>query len=1230
MMQPDTVCPPLASDTALSAFYLADETALMDRLISQTGLSQPERDQITKHAIAMAQRLRDQTGSIGFVDALMQEYGLSSTDGIALMRLAEALIRTPDPATAIQLVRDKFMNRTWGEHAGNSPSFMVNLATRGMQFASLWVQLTGGIQARALLARLGDRVFLAAMNRAMALIGEHFVLGHDIQAACAKARHYEKAGYCYSYDMLGEAAHTDRDAEHYFQAYAGAIRHLASIAGNYTSAMQRPSISVKLSALHPRYEFTQADRCVPALVNKLITLAQIAREGGIGITIDAEEADRLEVSLMVLEALLKAPKLSGWDGLGFVVQAYQRRAMAVLDHLIQRATDTQRRLNIRLVKGAYWDMELKRAQELGLSSYPVFTRKDYTDVSYLACAQKMLGAPEQIYAQFATHNAQTALAVDYMAKKAGVAFEFQRLHGMGERLHAALMDQGGVPSRIYAPVGQHRDLLPYLVRRLLENGANSSFVNQLTDNKTDIASLVRDPVERVQSRTSGDGYVIPPPQNAFGMTRLTAQGVDWTQAKEADALQTLLAKAPHYVAASIVGGKEGQGPATAIRAPFDQNIEIGQAFYAGPEAIDMAIDLAQKSDWTKGRNRERASGCLRRAADLLEARRNEFIQLCVWEAGKTIADAIAEIREAVDFCRYYADQADLLDPEKHVPLGIVACISPWNFPLAIFMGQITAALAAGNTVIAKPAVQTPLIAHRAVKLLHEAGIPEDALHLVIGDGAMLGNHLSAHPSIQGICFTGSNRTAKTITHHLADTGRALVPLIAETGGVNAMIIDSTALLEQAVSDVMASAFHSAGQRCSSCRLVCIQDDMADAFIDMLSGAMDTLVIASPTKRQCDIGPVIDATAKTMIDTYVAKMRDQFRVLGETPMPDDGKSGHFVAPIAFEVNAVADVQREIFGPVLHVVRYPANDLDALVDQINALGYGLTLGLHTRIDHRIDEIAARTRIGNMYVNRNQIGAVVGVQPFGGEGLSGTGPKAGGPHYLRRLTRPLAAAHTPGATAPKAEHGKAVQSADLRPWRKAATDWDQTSRETPLQALLRAVETHHPSRVAAYQEAVEIYNRAFKFPIDLPGPTGETNTLSLHGRGIMVCMGPESPNILDRQIAKSLAAGNAVLVLCADEHKPYIAWLAGVLRDHGAPHGLVTHLPPAHIHNLLNADIGAVITDRADRQAIAGALAHREGAILPVLSANDDIVLYARERTLSINTTAAGGNAALLAQV
>ncbi|MDQ7077798.1 MAG: bifunctional proline dehydrogenase/L-glutamate gamma-semialdehyde dehydrogenase PutA [Robiginitomaculum sp.] len=895
MMRLDSVCPPLASDGALSALYLADETALMARLIGQTGLSQPERDQITKRAAAMAQRLRDQTGSIGFVDALMQEYGLSSTDGIALMRLAEALIRTPDPATAIQLVRDKFMNRTWGEHAGNSPSFMVNLATRGMQFASLWVQLTGGVQVRAMLARLGDRVFLAAMNRAMALIGEHFVLGHDIQAACAKARHHEKAGYGFSYDMLGEAALTDRDAEQYFRAYTQAVRHLASIAGNYTFAMQRPSISIKLSALHPRYEYTQADRCVPPLVSKLITLAQIAKEGGIGITIDAEEADRLEVSLMVLEALLMAPELSGWDGLGFVVQAYQRRALAVLDHLIQRAEDTQRRLNVRLVKGAYWDMELKRAQELGLPSYPVFTRKDYTDVSYLACAQKMLGAPEQIYSQFATHNAQTALAVDYMAKKAGVPFEFQRLHGMGERLHAALIEQGGVSSRIYAPVGQHRDLLPYLVRRLLENGANSSFVNQLTDNKTDIQSLVRDPIESAQTSLPPDSYVIPEPQNAFGMTRLTARGVDWTQAKEANALQALLAKAPHYVAASIIGGREVRGPATAIRAPFDQNIEIGEAFYADTKAIDAAIDLAQRSDWVQGRSRAEASACLRKAADLLEAQQDEFTQLCVWEAGKTIADAIAEIREAVDFCRYYADQAEALDHDERAPLGIVACISPWNFPLAIFIGQIVAALAAGNTVIAKPAEQTPLIAHRVVKLLHEAGIPVDTLHLVIGDGATLGNYLSAHALVKGICFTGSTRTAKTIANNLADTGRALVPLIAETGGVNAMIIDSTALLEQAVSDMIASAFHSAGQRCSSCRLVCIQDDMADAFTEMLSGAMDTLVIAAPTKRQCDIGPVIDAVAKTMIETYVEKMRGRFNVLGETPHAQRCRGRSFCGP-----------------------------------------------------------------------------------------------------------------------------------------------------------------------------------------------------------------------------------------------------------------------------------------------------------------------------------------------
>ena len=1232
-MRLDSVYPPATSDPGLSAFYLAGETALVDQLIGQTGLSQSERADITRRSVAMAKNLREQTGSIGFVDALMQEYGLSSADGIALMRLAEALIRTPDHTTACHLVRDKFMNRSWGEHFGNSPSFMVNGATLGLQFASQWVQWTGGAKANTLLARLGDRVFLAAMNRAMALIGEHFVLGNDIEAACAKARHLESEGYGFSYDMLGEAALTDRDAEHYFCAYAQAVRHLVSIAGNYTSAALRPSISIKLSALHPRYEYPQAALCVPPLVSKLITLALIAKGGGIGITIDAEEADRLEISLNVLEAVLMAPELSGWDGLGFVVQAYQRRAMPVIEYLIQLASSTQRRLNVRLVKGAYWDMELKRAQELGLPSYPVFTRKDYTDVSYLACAQKMLGAPTQIYSQFATHNAQTALAVDYIAKKAGVSFEFQRLHGMGERLHAALMDQGGIPSRIYAPVGQHRDLLPYLVRRLLENGANSSFVNQLTDNKTDIQSLVRDPIESAQSLTPDGGYVVPEPQNAFGMTRATARGGDWTQAKEAEAFQALLDKVPSYVASSIIGGKGVRGPAAIIRAPFNQGIEIGQAFYAGPKAIDTAMGLAQKADWEKGRGRTEACTCLRKAADLLEARQDEFIQLCVWEAGKTIADSIAEIREAVDFCRYYADQAEALDHKNRAPLGTVACISPWNFPLAIFIGQIVAALAAGNTVIAKPAEQTPLIAHRAVKLLHEAGIPVDALHLVIGDGAMLGNYLSAHASIQGICFTGSTRTAKTIASQLADTDRALIPFIAETGGVNAMIIDSTALMEQAVSDVIASAFHSAGQRCSSCRLVCIQDDMADAFIEMLSGAMDKLVIASPVGRQCDIGPVIDNGAKTMITTYVEKMRNKFKLLGETPMPKDGEVGHFVAPIAFEVSAVADVQREIFGPVLHVVRYASNGLDALVDQINSLGYGLTLGLHTRIDNRVNEIAAKAHIGNLYVNRNQIGAAVGVQPFGGEGLSGTGPKAGGPHYLRRLTRPVAARHsalTPSAKASKADNAPVVKTEALSQAQDAALRWDQMRRDVPLLALFKAVKVQHPLRAVAYQEAVEAYIRTFKLSIDLPGPTGETNKLSMHGRGVMVCMGAESPDILDRQIAKSLAAGNAVLVLCTDEHRPNFAWLSKVLCAYGAPKGLVASLPPESIYGLLNADIGAVITDRPDRREIACALARRDGAILPVLSATDDIELYARERILTINTTAAGGNAALLARV
>ena len=1000
----------------LSAAYLADEADIVAAMPQVIGLTQRQRLAISASAAQLVKDIRSSKTSRSAIDDLLQEYGLSSAEGVVLMRLAESLIRTPDFATARRLIRDKIETANWAAHRGKSASFLVNQATTGLRVTAAWVAATGGVEARNLSAKLGDRVMARAVDKAVAIMGDHFVLGQTIAQARHRARANEAKGATHSYDMLGEAAYTHADAAAYFAAYMEAMQDLAANADGDKDMARAAGLSIKLSALHPRYEYAQRDTCVPILVERITALARIAKQAGLWLTIDAEEADRTEISLLVFEKLLREPSLGDWAGLGLVVQAYQRRALPLIDYLISLAKSTQRKIAVRLVKGAYWDMEIKRAQELGLASYPVFTRKENTDVSYLACARKLLAARGVIFPQFATHNAHSAAAVAAMASMAGRSdYEFQRLHGMGAALHAQLMDRFGVASRIYAPVGKHRDLLAYLVRRLLENGANNSFVNQVLDEAVAIDDIVSCPLAAVKTNQSCANPRIVPPADIVEAGRVSAFGIDLTQADVVAKTTHAMTKSAGvvYHAASRINGQAMAGESNDIFSPQDIAQKIGTADYALPAPaqvaalVDEAVRCAQQSDWANGdtgtNNPQERAAIFAKAANLLEQEMTDFLSLLVQEAGKTLPDALSELREAVDFCRYYSKQAQRAEIVARAPLGIIACISPWNFPLAIFLGQIVAALSVGNKVIAKPAEQTPLIAAKAVDLLYRAGLPPSALGLLIGDGAQLGNALTRNRAIAGVCFTGSTRTAKLIAANLADTGRGDIPFIAETGGLNAMLVDSTALLEQAVKDVLESSFQSAGQRCSACRIVCVQEDIYADFVKMLTGAMDTLIIGNPSKLETDVGPLIDAAAQNMVNDYKKQIATRHKVLKSCALPDGlATKGHFVAPTLVELTDISDISREIFGPILHIVKFKSDAFDTLIEKINALGYGLTLGLHTRLDSRMERVANLAHIGNIYVNRNQIGAVVGVNPFGGAGLSGTGPKAGGPHYLLGLTK------------------------------------------------------------------------------------------------------------------------------------------------------------------------------------------------------------------------------------
>jgi RHH-type proline utilization regulon transcriptional repressor/proline dehydrogenase/delta 1-pyrroline-5-carboxylate dehydrogenase len=1009
----------------VTAAWLRDETEHVNELLAAARLSPQESSIIERNAAGLVERVRGRATDQGVIEAFMREYDLSSEEGVLLMCVAEALLRIPDQATADKLIRDKLGEADWEAHLGKSDSVLVNASSWGLLLTGKMVGLSEGTRRsvggalKRLIGRAGEPVIRLAVRQAMRIMGHQFVMGRSIGEALSRSLKGGNTAYRYSFDMLGEAAFTARDAARYFEAYRQAILAIGAsgpaIEGNIANVLAAPSISVKLSALHPRYEHGQRERVHSELIPRVLELAQLARSQAIGFTIDAEEADRLELSLDVIVGAFVDPSLNGWNGYGLAVQAYQKRAPFVLDVLIDTARRIGRQMPVRLVKGAYWDSEIKRAQVDGLPGYPVLTRKPNTDVSYLACAKKMLDAGDVLYPMFATHNAHTISAIHRIAQ--GRPYEYQKLHGMGDDLYAEVIgrDKLDVPCRVYAPVGSHEDLLPYLVRRLLENGANSSFINRITDETIPARELVTDPVAVVSGFASKPHPNIPLPIALYGADRINSMGINLADDLAVQTLvENIKAAVKSWTATPLVPGSTPTGAITAVDNPADRNDSVGQWQAADAATVERALANAVKAqpDWDAVAAADRAA-ILERAADLMEARMPELIALCMREAGKTMGDGLDEVREAVDFCRYYAQQARRIAQPEHLlgptgesnrlqlhGRGVFACISPWNFPLAIFVGQIAAALVTGNAVLAKPAEQTTLIGCAAVKLLHEAGVPESVLQFLPGDGATIGAALTSDPRVTGVAFTGSTDTARAINRAMAARDAAIGVLIAETGGQNAMIADSSALPEQLVKDAMTSAFSTAGQRCSAARVLFVQSDIADKVIGMLAGAMDELKVGNPGDPGIDVGPLIDADALNVLAAHAERMDREAKLIKQVQLGEGTEHGNFFAPRAYELKSLDQLQREVFGPVLHVIRFDAADLDKVIDAINATGYGLTLGIHSRIDTTVDRIAARAKVGNCYVNRSMIGAVVGVQPFGGEGLSGTGPKAGGPNYLLRF--------------------------------------------------------------------------------------------------------------------------------------------------------------------------------------------------------------------------------------
>jgi len=1252
-----TICP---IRQKIRDFYRIDENTAIDHILSLAAVSVKERSRAWERARKIVLKIRkDQDGQSG-VDALLNEFPLSSEEGVVLMCLAEALLRVPDKATQETLMHDKLADGDWISHLGNSDSLFVNVASFGLLVSGNIFRYNEKNKKqhigmlKKIIGRLGAPVVRKAVNFAMKIMGTQFIMGRIISEAIERAADKEKKGYVYSYDMLGEGARTMKDAKRYFDSYMNAI-HVIGKSAQGRGPMKSPGISIKLSAIHPRYEFAHRERVMNEIVPKLKELALAAKSYDIGFTIDAEEADRLDISLDVIEAVFSDEKLGDWMGFGFAVQAYQKRAIFVIEWAIDLATRVGRKIMVRLVKGAYWDTEIKATQKDGLDCFPVFTRKVTTDVSYKVCAMKMLEARDVLYPQFATHNAYTAATILEAAKGDYQGFEFQRLHGMGESLFDQIINEEKIQCRVYAPVGQHVDLLAYLVRRLLENGANSSFVNAIVDSNRSVESLISDPVETLQRLRNQCNTQITMPIHLYGVERSNSKGMDLTNINVIMPFKDNLDK---WLEDHLIEKNQVPEGALAVKNPANHKEIIG--YVKSHNSDDMNVLLANAENafeaWSQTPVQERAN-LLRRVADILECHRDELVAICIKEAGKTAQDGIDEVREAVDFCRYYAARSEeLAKDERFEARGVILCISPWNFPLAIFLGQVVAAIVTGNTVIAKPAEQTSLIALRAIELMLSVGLPEHVVQPVIARGSEVGKTIVSDKRIQAVMFTGSTETGTLISQILAARKDIQVPLIAETGGQNCMIVDSTALPEQVVDDVMSSGFQSAGQRCSALRVLFIQEDVADDIIDMLKGALAELHIGDPSLLSTDVGPVIDAKALKALNDHVQYLKGNATLHYECKIPDNSENGaFFFAPRLYEIKSLSVLNREVFGPCVHVIRFKANEFDSVIDQINNTGYGLTMGIHSRIEERCKYLAQKSRAGNVYVNRNMIGAIVGSQPFGGRGLSGTGPKAGGPAYLHRLVKEKVSLNnvqmtklTPenldlphdSGTHKQIERLMENSMRDEKIWRLTSLN-DRISAVRQLLAKIATIEIADDlaaeltmTLADAHAQLNDLEKHMRKCTV-LPGPTGESNTLHLESRGCVVCYADKSTsfNFWVLSIITALAAGNTVITVTSAVFYDRAIAFRDTFIAIGVAEGVFQVATLHELQDILAHShlAGVVVSARSSLLGFfSQQLARRKGAILPVISSENYNTLMKRlitEKTISIDTTASGGNASLM---
>jgi len=1242
-------------------FYRLDEELAVDHILPLADVNPAARSLAWERARKMVLQIRrDQEGN-GAIDALLNEYSLSSEEGVVLMCLAEALLRVPDKTTQDALIRDKISQGQWSAHLGSSESLFVNASSWGLLVTGSMVNYADdrnqhrfGILKKTI-GRLGEPVIRKSMNFAMKIMGKQFVMGETIEEATERAVEKEQKGYVYSYDMLGEGARTMADAERYFELYKYATDVIGK-AANGRGPIKSPGISIKLSALHPRYEFTHQARVMSELVPKVKALCLLAKSYDIGLTIDAEESERLDISLDIIEAVFSDSELAGWDGFGLAVQAYQKRAIFVIEWLRHLTLRVNRKMMVRLVKGAYWDSEIKNAQKDGMEHFPVFTRKSSTDVSYHACANKLLEYRDTIYPQFATHNAYTAATIIELAKGDTDNFEFQCLHGMGDSLYDQVVSNDKIQCRIYAPCGHHEDLLAYLVRRLLENGANSSFVNAIVDDTKPVETLLEDPVEKTQRLTQKYNKQIVKPSAMFGDERKNSNGLDLTDINKITPLKD---KLNHWFEEHLLNENELPEGANAVRNPANHQEIIGYHQHHNKAQMLQLIDNAQAafSAWSNTAVNERAA-LLERIADALEENREELIAFCIKEAGKVAQDGIDEVREAIDFCRYYAAKAiELAQDDRLEARGVVLCISPWNFPLAIFLGQVAAAIATGNTVIAKPAEQTGLIALRAIELMQQVGMPKNVVQAVIARGSQVGSVIIPDTRIKAVMFTGSTETGTRISQTLAERKGDQVPLIAETGGQNCMVVDSTALPEQVVDDVISSGFQSAGQRCSALRVLFVQEEIADKVITMLKGALAELHIGDPSQLSTDVGPVIDAKALASLNDHASYMETHGKLLYQCAFSADVKdeAGHFFfAPRLYEINDISVLHREVFGPCVHIVRFKAGEVKSVVDKINSTGFGLTMGIHTRIEHRAAELAQRSRAGNIYINRNMIGAVVGVQPFGGRGLSGTGPKAGGPNYLTRLVQEKATnkAEIIADIAPLASDAQAIAQANVIVEKAASAEqtWrltDLNTRVSHVRQLLAKI-----AHVGIVEELADDLNstladaraqliaieKRLKAPKVLPGPTGESNVLYLENRGTVICFADKdvSFHFWALSLVTALATGNTVITVVSDLFYNEAQAFVDKFNSTGASRGVLQVAKLAHLEAMLEHPklAGVVVDSQCHRRAyMAEKLAQRSGAILPVISSEyyDNLIQrLITEKTVSIDTTASGGNTSLMTMV